>query len=141
MSVHEHSSFSCKREGEWARPTCDSARCAYSTPAVGSQISSATIPAAPACTLRQAISQRHSLRRPAEWKIRGEHEHGVVERRVRLASGDLTDPACAGQPWVQPITLEVETVCVQARSESPFATLSFSSVNQLLLARLGRGYP
>ena len=23
-----------------------------------------------------------------------------------LASGDLTDPACAGQPWVRPITLE-----------------------------------
>jgi acyl-homoserine-lactone acylase len=30
----------------------------------------------------------------------------VAGYNAYLASGDLTDPACAGQPWVRPITLE-----------------------------------
>jgi acyl-homoserine-lactone acylase len=34
------------------------------------------------------------------------YEGYVAGYNAYLASGDLTDPACAGQPWVRPITLE-----------------------------------
>ena len=34
------------------------------------------------------------------------YEGFVAGYNAYLASGDLTDPACAGQPWVRPITLE-----------------------------------